>query len=207
MPYSHTTIDFAACRPCFGFKNSFLIETVEHSLSPKTMDIELATLAYNELARRKKANRAKKFFQVSGKQPIPWLQSARSCLDILQPPDAGHYQGHLYVILVGGYSPTNQHYGAYVGSSRYLPETRFQQHKDGKHASRRVNRRGIQLLQSLTWPWRPVPGANQKRIYWESALNRCLAGVIPKVSGDYRPQEDWPSDFQIPLQKQLIEQN
>ena len=97
----------------------------------------------------------------------------------------------------------NGYYGAYVGSSRYRPERRFKQHKEGKHASNIVKRRGLQPLQSLFWPWQTVPGVNAERILWESALNRCLDQVIPKVSGDFRPSKEWPEEFQVRLQKKL----
>src|SRR5262249_4411282 len=109
------------------------------------------------------------------------------------------YQGHLYVVLISGFTEQNQFYGAYVGASRYKPETRFQQHKAGYRASRRVKNRGIQVLKSLCWPGRTIPGGKSRNL-WESALNRCLALVVPKVHGDCVPMAEWGNDFQRPLQ-------
>lgn len=207
MNEHHPAVDFSSLRPYFNFSASLLVETAQRALLPEVMDIETATLAHDELVHRSKARRIRTIFKDAAVQPIPWLKSARECLKILETPDVGHYQGHLYVILIDGYSETNQYYGVYVGSSRYLPETRFKQHKAGINPSGRVTRRGVQILRSLCWPWQPVPGAKDKRIYWESALNRCLATEIPKVSGDFRLPGDWPLKFQMPLQNLISGNN
>jgi hypothetical protein len=37
----------------------------------------------------------------------------------------------------------------------------------------------------------------------QSALNRCLARVIPKVSGDWKPIEECEENFQKPLRAAL----
>jgi len=196
-------IDFTLRRPFIKFSGDKILQTIKDY---KDADIEIATLALDELKLRNKAKRitqAQKLFRNAKFKPIPWLQSARDSLTILERPKKGNYQGHLYVVLIEGYKKTNEYYGAYVGSSKYRPETRFKQHKEGKHASNIVKRRGLQLLQSLCWPWQTVPGSKGERILWESALNRSLAEVIPKVSGDFRPSGEWPSEFQVRLQKKL----
>ncbi|MDC0189744.1 hypothetical protein OAJ77_00760 [Rhodospirillales bacterium] len=196
-------IDFVLRRPFIQFSGDEILAAIEAHILTDVANIEIATLALDELKLRKKAKRitlAQKLFRSAGFKPIPWLQSARDSLTILERPKKGNYQGHLYVVLIEGYTKTNKYYGAYVGSSRYRPETRFKQHKEGKHASNIVNRRGLHPLQSLLWPWQTVPGGKTERILWESALNRCLDQVIPKVSGDFRPSGEWPSEFQRPLQ-------
>jgi hypothetical protein len=69
------------------------------------------------------------------------------------------------------------------------------QSKSGHNASGIVQKRGLQVLNSLCWPdGKTVPGG-RKLIYWESALNRCLARVIPKVSGDWKPIEEMGRNF------------
>ena len=203
MKLSDLNSNLQTPRPFLSYSAKELIRVVECGLSRQSRDIELATLAYDELSQRNKSNRVAALFKETGVTPIPWLKSARACLDILESPPQEHYQGHLYVILISGYTPQNQTYGAYVGASRYRPQTRFEQHKTGINASNKVQNRGIQPLLSLNWPWRTVPGGKDKREFWESALNRCLATKVPKVLGDYRPTEDWPSGFQMPLREIL----
>jgi hypothetical protein len=179
-----------------------LLELVERSLQRHEQDIEMATEAYDEAIRRdnkKIIEKIQAVFQRTNTRAILWLANAKRSLDVLELPPPGHYQGHLYVVLISDYTEQNQFYGAYVGSSKYTPATRFQQHKSGYNASRIVQKRGLQVLNSLCWPdGRTVPGG-RKLIYWESALNRCLARVIPKVSGDWKPIEEWEETFQKPL--------
>jgi hypothetical protein len=164
----------------------------------------MATLAYNELLHRNKEKTANRKFSKANLHPIPWLESARKSLSILEMPKEGKYQGHLYVILKSGFTKSNGFYGAYVGSSKLKPENRFKEHKAGIRSARGIPERGEQLLRSLLWPWRTVPGAKKERVEWESALNRCLSTVVPKVHGDSFPIEKWPEDFQKPL-KRLIQ--
>ena len=199
MKLSDLNSNLQSPRPFISYSAKEIIRAVECGLRPQSVDIELATLAYDELSQRNKSTRVTALFKEADVIPIPWLRRARECLDILEPPSQGHYQGHLYVILIGGYTPKNQTYGAYVGASRYRPQTRFEQHKAGINASNKVQKRGIQPLLSLNWPWRTVPGGRDKREFWESALNRCLTTNEPNELGDYRTTEDRPSEFQMPL--------
>jgi hypothetical protein len=163
----------------------------------------VATLAYNELLHRNKEKPANKKFEEANLHPIPWLESARKSLSILEMPGDGRYQGHLYVILKSGFTEGSGYYGAYVGSSKLKPENRFKEHKAGIRSARGIPERGEQILRSLCWPWRTVPGAKKERKEWESALNRCLSTVVPKVHGDFYLVEEWPEGFQIPLKRQI----
>lgn len=180
-----------------------LLASIERSLAADPLDLELATLAYDELSRRRAHRaivKADRIFAQARIRPIPWLDAATKILGLLEAPPPGPYQGHLYVVLISGFTEQNQFYGAYVGSSRYKPETRFQQHKAGVRASSLVKRRGVQVLKSLCWPsGRTIPGG-RNIVKWESALNRCLNLVIPKVRGDYVPMTEWDDEFQRPLQ-------
>lgn len=182
-----------------------LLDLVERNLDVDHRDLEVASAAFLELQRRGRVKKAERICRAHGVPPIPWLKDAREALDILEPPPEGRHQGHLYVILLDGLTAQNGTYGAYVGSSRYRPETRFEQHISGVKASKRVTRRGVQLLHTLSWPWRTVPGAKTERLLWESALNRCLSLAVPKVYGDFVAVEDWPEGFQEPLRRRLSE--
>ena len=201
MSKGNLSINLKVTRPFFQYSAVRLFETIQTSLSENPPDLEISTLAYDELKHRKKAGRAEDLFKKTNLHPIPWLKEAKESLQNLDQPPYGRHQGHLYVVLIEGYTEINGWYGAYVGSSRYRPETRFKQHNEGKNASSIVKRRGHQILHSLCWPWQTVPGAKGERILWESALNRCLATKVPKVSGDFTLQKEWPMDFQRPLQR------
>jgi hypothetical protein len=189
-------------RPFRSALGKELLAIVEQSLQREECDIERATEAHDEAIRRdnkKIIKEIKNIFQQASISPIPWLADAKGSLSVLELPPPGHHRGHLYVILISGFSKQSQVYGAYVGSSRYAPATRFKQHKAGHHSSGIVQRRGLQVLKSLCWPdGETVPGG-RKVVFWESALNRCLARVIPKVSGDWKPIEEWGENFQKSL--------
>jgi hypothetical protein len=193
-------------RPIKSFLGDELLEVVERSLQGDQPDIEIATEVLDEAIRRdnrKIIRKIENIFRQTDIRPIPWLADAKRSLSVLELPPFGHYQGHLYVVLISGFTKQNQFYGAYVGSSKYTPATRFQQHKSGRNSAGIVQRRGLQVLKSLCWPdGKTVPGG-RKLIFWENALNRCLARVIPKVSGDWKPIEEWEENFQKPLRAAL----
>ena len=183
------------------------METIRYNLSSLPVNLELATLAYEELKHRNKGKRVSRFFEDKNLPPIPWLMKKRESLNLLEGPVSGSHQGHLYVVLISGYTEKNQYYGAYVGSSRYTLERRFTHHKQGRHSSKTVmGNRGVQLLQSLCWPWQTVPGSGQERVLWESALHHCLETRVLKVLGDAKRKksvETWPSEFQQRLKAYL----
>jgi hypothetical protein len=191
-------------RPIRSALGKELLAIVEQSLQREEVDIEQATEAYNEAIRRdneKIIRQIRNIFKRTNTVPIPWLADAKRSLGVLELPPSGHHQGHLYVVLISGFTKQYQSYGVYVGSTRYTPVTRFKQHKTGHHSSGIVQKRGLQVLKALCWPdGETVPGG-KKLIVWESALNRCLARVIPKVSGDWKPIEEWGENFQNPLRK------
>jgi hypothetical protein len=189
----------------FSSSGADLLDLIECTLDLNNRDLEIASAAFLELKRRGKDGRATKMMEAFGVPPIPWLRDAREALGVLQPPPSGQYQGHLYVVLLDGYTSHNGFYGAYVGSSRYTPQTRFDKHLAGIDASPKVKRRGLQLLSSLQWPWMTVPGNKEERKLWESALNRCLALVASKVEGDFTPSREWPDGFQEPLKRRLAD--
>ena len=208
-------LDFNLNRPLIEFSGENLLETVEKKLSPGTIDIEIATLALDELEQRRKATRkaraAKKVFNEAGIKPIPWLQDARESLKFMEPTVKKNHRGYLYVILKSGYSKRNGFYSAYVGSSKHPPEIRFQQHKKGEFSARGLPKRGEQILRSLCWPgikdngkWKTVPNSKELRLLWESALHICLETAVLKVTGDVKyPLETWPDNFQAELQKRI----
>jgi hypothetical protein len=104
-----------------SLKNADLLNIVEQALTAVLPDIELATMAYDEMVRRNRKGvirEARGIFTRVGIKPIPWLAAATKCLEVLEISPPGPYQGHLYVVLIDGFTEQNQFYGAYVGSSR-----------------------------------------------------------------------------------------
>jgi len=208
-------IDFTLGRPFIQFSGDDILVAIKNQFLTEDVDIEIATLALDELKRRKKAKRitqqAQKRFREAGIKPIPWLQSARDSLKFLEPPKKKNHKGYLYVILKDGFKERKGFYVPYVGVSAKRPEVRFKEHKSGVRAGRGLEKRGIQLLRSLCWPgysengkWKTVPNGNRERYLWESALHICLQTTIPEVAGDVQFQlDEWPKDFQIRLQRKL----
>ena len=208
-------IDFTLGRPFIQFSGDDILVAIKNQFLTEDVDIEIATLALDELKRRKKAKRitqkAQKLFREASIKPIPWLQSARDSLKFLEPPKKKNHKGYLYVILKDGFKERKGFYVPYVGVSAKRPEVRFKEHKSGVRAGRGLEKRGIQLLRSLCWPgykengkWKTVPNGNRERYLWESALHICLQTTIPEVAGDVQFQlDEWPKDFQIRLQRKL----
>jgi hypothetical protein len=162
-------------------------------------DVEMVTLALNDLDRRGRAKFAHRKARRAGIAPITWLQQAKSDLRKLEQPPINRSNGHLYAVLMESPSERLGRYSVYVGATYRRPENRLEQHlAGGRLASRKVRRRGSQLLKSLCWPWRTVPGKKLERLDWESALHECLAISVPKVEGDSHP-EKWSDDFQKEL--------
>ena len=204
-------IDFSLRRPFIQFSGDEILAVIKNQFLTEDVDIEIATLALDELKRRKKAKRiteAQKLFRNAKFKPIPWLQSARDSLRFLEPPEKKNHKGYLYVILKGGFTERKGFYVPYVGVSAKRPEDRFKEHKSGIKAGRGLPKRGVQLLRSLCWPgydekgdWKTVPNGTPARYYWESALHLCLETSVPEVHGDVQFQlKDWPEDFQVDLQ-------
>ena len=90
MPRKPPDIDFTLRRPFILSSGDKILQTIEAQMLTEDVDIEIATLALDELKRRKKAKRitqqAQKRFREAGIKPIPWLQNARESLKFLEPP-------------------------------------------------------------------------------------------------------------------------
>jgi hypothetical protein len=195
-------------RPFKQYSKVEILQAITVALSYKSSygypDIEIATLGFDELSRRGKTGKARQLFENAGWEPIPWLAEARKSLELLDPPSKGNYRGRLYVILVRGYTKENGTYGVYVGSTSKKPEERFKEHKAGGiTAARGIKDRGIQLLRSLDWPWRGVPGGKPILTHYESALNHALGLSIKKMKGDATPSSNWDDGFQPKLRDEL----
>ena len=110
------------------------------------------------------------------------------------------YTNSLYVILRDGFSEKSGRYGIYVGETTKAVEERFEQHVSGIKAGKGLPKHGIQLLNSLMWPWQKVPG--KMNLFYETALHKALAldnKTGPKVTGNTQEINDWPEEFQITL--------
>ena len=197
-------------RPFIQQQAPFLIDAVEEGLFRQYPDLELATLAILELEQRgsskaiSSASKIRAMLREKEHQPIPWLMKARRNLKLLKFEDKpnSNYQNSLYVILRDSPTEGDRRYRIYVGETTKTVEERFEQHISGIKAGRGLPKYGIQLMQSLMWPWQKVPGV--KRLYYEAALHKALEidhDRGPKVLGNSEPTENWPNCFQTKLQK------
>ena len=197
-------------RPFIQQQAPFLIDAVEEGLFRQYPDLELATLAILELEQRgsskaiSSASKIRAMLREKEHQPIPWLMKARRNLKLLKFEDkpSSNYQNSLYVILRDSPTEGDRRYRIYVGETTKTVEERFEQHISGIKAGRGLPKYGIQLMQSLMWPWQKVPGV--KRLYYEAALHKALEidhDRGPKVLGNSEPTENWPNCFQTKLQK------
>ena len=200
-------------RPFSSFGTSEIEHGTIEGLSSSKPDLETATLALAELGTRTRRaarlaeDRINNRLSEVGHEPIPWLLRVRENLKILIFEDEPNenYTTSLYVILRDGYTSKNGRYGLYVGQTTNTPKHRFEEHLNGINSGRGLQENGLQLMNSLMWPWHKVPGARQ--LEYESALHMALEiGNTngPKVSGDVVPVEDWPEGFQRPLVKKSI---
>ena len=197
-------------RPFINQQAPFLVDAAKEGLIGQYPDLELATLAILELEHResprafKSASKIRAMLREKEHQPIPWLMKARRNLKLLKFEDkpSSNYQNSLYVILRDSPTEGDRRYRIYVGETTKTVEERFEQHISGIKAGRGLPKYGIQLMQSLMWPWQKVPGV--KRLYYEAALHKALEidhDRGPKVLGNSEPTENWPNCFQTKLQK------
>lgn len=182
-------IDFKKDRPLIEFSNKALNSLSDECFAQGNLDLEIATLIYEELKLRKSSSSKKKMsdillkFSSINHEPIRWLKDARLIVKNLQITNAHSKNSHsIYVILRNGYSKQNQTYGVYVGETSKTPEERFSQHKKGIKSARGVQKYGIQLLHSL-WPYGKIN--SQQKLCYETKLHLSLKKVIPKVSGNF----------------------
>ena len=154
----------------------------------KKLDLEIATLIYEELKSRKSSNSKKLLSEIKLKfshanhKPIKWLKDARLAVKTIKKVETDpKYTHSIYIILRDGYSNQNQKYGVYVGQTSKSPDERFIQHKSGIKSARGLKKYGIQLLRSI-WLYEKVNYT--KKLCYETKVHLTLKEVIPKVSGD-----------------------
>ena len=182
-------LDFIKDRPLIECSNDFLHELSVSCFTINELNLEIATLIYEELKLRKSSISKKilsdvllKFSSVNH-EPIIWLNNARLIIKQIRKISNNSKNSHsIYVILRDGYSKQNKRYGVYVGETSKTPEERFLQHKSGIKSARGIPKYGIQLLQSL-WPYGKVNSC--KKLCYETKLNMTLKEAIPKVSGNF----------------------
>ena len=79
-------LDFSLERPFIAYSKNEIISNLEVAVSKEVRDIEVATLAYNELELRKMSGKAKSILSRSNIKPIGWLREAKSSLSLLEMP-------------------------------------------------------------------------------------------------------------------------
>ncbi len=119
------------------------------------------------------------FPELKSPEPIKWLLDAEDICRRFTRTSSGNH--HIYIALLEGYRK-DAPYRPYVGESRYRPETRYQNHKAGRHCSRVVYRRGICLLPTLYDHLNPLPRVEAKQIERQLA-DALRQGAIPTEGG------------------------
>jgi len=181
-------LDFTKDRPFIEFSNEYLNSLSDDCFINNNLNLEIATLIYEELKLRKSISSKKilsnllfKFSSVNH-EPIKWLKDARLIMKTIKNVDSKpSYTNSIYIILRDGYTFQNHKYGVYVGQTSKDVEKRFCEHKSGINSGRGMQKYGIQLLRSL-WYYGKVKG--NKRFYYETIVHLKLKEVVPKVSGD-----------------------
>lgn len=181
-------IDFKKNRPLIDFSNDALNSLSVECFADGKLDLEIATLIYEELRLRKSSSSKKLLtnvlskFSSAGHKPIKWLNDARSVLKKINNVETNpNYTNSIYIILRDGYTLQNEKYGVYVGQTSKSIEERFNEHISGNNSGRGMKKHAIQLMRSL-WLHGKVRGS--KRLYYETKVHITLKEVIPKVSGD-----------------------
>ena len=182
--------DLIKDRPFIKFSNNTISQLIVDCFKIDRLDLEIATLLYEELKLRK-TSKSKTLlseieleFKKVNHTPIKWLKEAREKIkEIKNVHNKSKNLNSIYVILRNGYSIQNQTYGVYVGQTSKTPEQRFFEHKSGIKSARGLKKYGIQLLRSL-WPYGKVD--SDKKLCYETKLHLTLKKVVPKVSGDVK---------------------
>lgn len=184
----YNNIDFKKDRPLIELSNEVINSMSNNCFTDKKLDLEIATLIYEELKLRKSSNSKKLLseiklkFSLANHEPIKWLKDARLAVKTIKKVETDpKYTHSIYIILRDGYSNQNQNYGVYVGQTSKSPDERFIQHKSGIKSARGLKKYGIQLLRSI-WLYEKVNYT--KKLCYESKVHLTLKEVIPKVSGD-----------------------
>ena len=187
------SIEYAEYRPTRirALSKEALLLGIDESLSPTEMgrakSMDTANLCLLELRarrRRRPVNDGLALFRTYNVEPIVWFEDARKiATKCLRVAESKRKKGNVYVILRDGYLKGGP-YGVYVGSTRLTVEERFAQHQAGVHAARGLEEHAIELMYSLFDWMNPVPGKTALLRRQETRLHRCLATVVPSVSGD-----------------------
>ncbi len=180
--------DLKKDRPFIEFSNDIISQLIADCFKIDQLDLEMATLIYEELKLRKTSKSKKLLSEIQfeftkvNHTPIKWLKEAREKIkEIKNVHNKSKKLNSIYVILRNGYSIQNQTYGVYVGQTSKTPEQRFAEHKKGIKSARGLEKYGIQLLKSL-WPYGKVD--SDKKLCYETKLHLTLKEIVPKVSGD-----------------------
>lgn len=183
-------LNYRHLRPFRNWKDAVMTAAIGGWLRQNPPQLELATLALDELLERGTDLAALMKFAGAGLEPISWLQAARQKVfetfpeELLQAQMKKPVGSNIYVVLRGGYTVDNQWYGAYVGSTGKTPERRILEHRKGIKSGRGLPRYGIEPLWSLFDFINPVTKARAGREEWETRLHEALAPIVPKVTGD-----------------------
>ena len=182
--------NYAHPRPFRNWTDLQMTAAIGGWLSNNPPSLELATLAYDELRRRRTDLEAGMKFAEKGFEPIAWLTEAGHQVrtvfskDVLENQMEGKLGANVYVMLRHGYLAENGWYGAYVGSTGKTPAQRCAEHRKGIRSARGLPKYGIEPLWSLFDFINPVPKSRKGREEWETRLHEALAPIVPKVTGD-----------------------
>jgi len=109
---------------------------------------------------------------------VDWLPLAYEVAGRFTP--AGRGRTHLYLVLLDYADSRPDPYGVYVGTSRYRPAERFDQHKAGIRAAGSVLKRGLEVLTGPVLHLQALPRAEAERIEEQLAEALREAGLFVK---------------------------
>jgi predicted GIY-YIG superfamily endonuclease len=149
-------------------------------------DIETLRNCLSELRdNRSRVNRAlieslEKAMSESGGESIPWLARAVEIVSRLTPRKRGNCR--VYIVLLKGTPKEKGRFALYVGQTSHSAKRRFEQHKNGEHASKHVTKYGVRLLPELTAHLNSISLAESKEK--EEEIYKALkAAHIPVYGG------------------------
>jgi hypothetical protein len=109
---------------------------------------------------------------------VEWLPQAYEVAARFAARGRGRH--HLYLVLLDYSDSRPEPYGVYVGSSRYRPSERFDQHKAGIRAAGSVLKRGLEVLTGPVMHLQSLPRAEAERIEEQLAEALRDAGLFVK---------------------------
>jgi predicted GIY-YIG superfamily endonuclease len=98
---------------------------------------------------------------------IEWLPLVYEVAARFRANDRG--RTNIYLVLLDYSDSRNEPHAVYVGMSRYSPERRFDQHKQGIRAAGSVLRRGLEVLTGPTQHLQNIKRSDAARIEVELA--------------------------------------